>query len=110
MSETEPWSFKLKLRKPVQAYGKEVAEITLRQPTGMDYLTYGNPIIVDMASAGDQIVWDTRKVVPLLAALAQVPNSAITDLDVQDLVLLQWAIGGFFIPSLTADQAAAQRS
>lgn len=92
------WFYRVKLRKPVKAYNTEITEIKLRQPTGRDYLMYGNPLIVSNDNAGVHISWDPNRVIPLLAQLASVPDSTIVDLDIRDIVSLQQGIASFFLP------------
>ena len=99
--DKKEWFYKVKLRRPVQAYGSEVTEIKLRQPTGRDYLTYGNPLTVETDINGVvKISWDQHRVIPLLAQLANVPDSTIIDMDVRDIVSLQQGIAGFFLPEV----------
>lgn len=92
------WFYRVKLRKPVKAYGAEITEITLRKPTGRDYLMYGNPMIVSNDYGVINISWDQHRVIPLLAALGSVPDSTIIDLDPREIVSLQQGIAGFFLP------------
>lgn len=94
-------SIKCALRKPIQANGEEVSELTFREPTGGDIERAGNPVIVDVFS-GDTIklTFDEKKMTQMMSRLAEVPPSSIRMLHPKDWNSIAWQLVHFFTPDL----------
>lgn len=86
------------LQKPVMAYGRELTELVFREPTGMDILKHGNPVVFDPLTTPPKITHDWPRMVPMLSDLAKVPMSTISQLHPQDLVACAWIVTPFFMP------------
>lgn len=97
----QKWPLVYPLRKPIQANGEEVREISLREPTGGDIARAGNPIIIDMFS-GDQVkvTFDEKKMENMIGLLATVPPSSVKQLHPRDWNSLAWHLVPFFMPDL----------
>jgi len=90
--------FRHTLRHPIAAYGDEVKEITLREPTGADIIATGVPVIFDPLSSPPKIDFDMLKMTEMLARLAAIPTSSFRTMDPRDLMTLAWGCSGFFLP------------
>jgi hypothetical protein len=76
---------KITLDYPITVDGAKLNEITLRRPT-----------VKDMRVARISGKDDATQEITLIANLAQVPTSAVEDLDMSDFVKVQKALQGFF--------------
>jgi hypothetical protein len=85
--------------KPIIAYGQKVPTLKMRRPTGSDLLAVGNPVKFSPYTDPPSVEHDYKKVVAMVARLANVPSSSLTDLDPEDLAGLAWTISPFFIPT-----------
>jgi hypothetical protein len=85
--------------KPIIAYGEKVVTLKMRRPTGEDLLAIGNPVKFSPYTDPPTVEHDYKKVVAMVARLAKVPSSSLTDLDPEDLAGLAWTISPFFIPT-----------
>lgn len=74
----------IKLNYPVQAEGRSIEEITLRRPKARDLRK------METAKGGD-----IAKSIDLIANLAELPPSAIEDLDASDFQSLSDKVAGF---------------
>lgn len=92
---------KVTLRKPIQANGEEVSELTFREPTGGDIERAGNPVIVDVFS-GDtvKITFDEKKMVQMMSRLAEIPPSSVRMMHPKDWNSIAWQLVHFFTPDL----------
>ena len=92
---------KYKLRKPIQANGEEVDELTFREPNGGDIERAGNPVLVDVFS-GDtvKLSFDEKKMTAMMSRLAAVPPSSIRMLNPKDWNSIAWQLVPFFTPDL----------
>lgn len=92
---------KVALRKPIQANGEEVSELTFREPTGGDIERAGNPVIVDVFS-GDtvKITFDEKKMVQMMSRLAEIPPSSVRMMHPKDWNSIAWQLVHFFTPDL----------
>lgn len=86
----------LKLASPISAYGKEVDELSLREPSVADVRALKS---LPYSFASEDPV--PRPLLDVcaryIARLADVPDSAVDKLGVQDFHTLTWAVVGFFI-------------
>lgn len=71
---------KLRLRKPVDAYGESVSELVLRRPTVKELRQCGAPYRI--GNGGVQ--WDYDACYKLIIALGGMPSSTVDDLDPAD--------------------------
>ena len=74
----------IKLKYPVQAEGRRIEEITIRRPKARDLRK------METAKGGD-----IAKSIDLIANLAELPPSAIEDLDASDFQSLSNKVAGF---------------
>ena len=89
------------LRKPIQANGKEVLELSLREPTGGDIERAGNPVVLDIFSGENpKITFDEKKMTAMMSSLAAVPPSSIRQLHCKDWNSIAWQLVHFFTPDL----------
>jgi hypothetical protein len=72
----------MKLRNPIQAHDKKVSEITLRKPTGNDFVKCGLPF--KFSATGREI--DTVATNALIGRLADIPTSAAGSLEASDWI------------------------
>lgn len=86
------------LTKPIVAYGVEVNELKLRKPTGADLLQIGNPVKFFPYTDPPQVEHDYKRVVAMVARLANVPSKSLEALDPEELAALAWDISPFFVP------------
>ena len=85
----------LKLASPITAYGEEVGELRLREPTVADARALKS---LPYSLGEDGMPRPLLDVCArYIASLADVPDSAIDKLGVQDFHKLTWAVAGFFI-------------
>lgn len=98
----------LKLASPIPAYGEEVGELRLREPTVADVRALKS---LPYSFASEDPV--PRPLLDVcaryIARLADVPDSAVDKLGVQDFHTLTWAVVGFFI-SQGLDPKARQQA
>jgi hypothetical protein len=88
------------LSKPIRAYDKELHELVLREPTGEDMITIGNPVLLNMFVDPPVITYDMAKVAAMLAKLSNVPSSSIATMDTNDLAGACFVIAPFFVPKM----------
>lgn len=91
-----PWIGKLPLRRPVDAHGEKLSELTFREPTGGDIEICGNPLTV----APDGMKFDTAAMGAMMSQLALVPPSTIKKLHPKDWMNGAFMIAHFFTPDL----------
>lgn len=85
------------LSKPISAYGEEVTVLRLRKPMGADIIAVGNPCPVNPYVDPPQVSHDYKKVVLMVARLANVPSSSLERMEADDLISLGWLIAPFFL-------------
>jgi hypothetical protein len=89
---------KIRLRKPVQAHGEIVKELTFRAPTGNDIMALGDqyPLLMDFQTGDTR--WNPGPMGMAMALLAQVPPSTIKLMHGKDWSTCALAIMPFFLP------------
>jgi len=92
-----PWIGKLPLRKPVNAHGEMVSELTFREPTGGDIADCGNPIV---PGGTGRMQFDGPVMTEMMARLAVVTPKTIRDLHPKDWTNGAYMIAGFFLPDM----------
>src|SRR5262245_35409144 len=105
--ETQPpppaplWPVKVKLlHKPIRDNnGREVKELSFREPTGGDINRCGNPCRVDQN--GDVII-DERKMSLIMANLSGILSPLLDTMDPRDWNSCAYRLRGFFLPELEA--------
>lgn len=92
---------KVTLRKPIQANGEDVSELTFREPTAADIERSGNPVILDVFG-GDtpKITFDEKKMSAMISNLAAIPPSSVRMLHPKDWNSIAWSLTNFFMPDL----------
>lgn len=91
----------VKLRKPIQANGEEVTQLTFREPTAGDIERCGNPVNIDFMS-GDtpKMSFDTISMSKMMSTLAAVPPSSIRSMHPRDWNSCAWNLASFFLPDM----------
>ena len=85
------------LTKAIQAHGKELTELELREPTTEEVMEEGYPYLVVQGNGGVSGVQLQPKVVArYVMRLAGIPLSSVKQLSVQDLQKAQAVVMGFF--------------
>jgi len=94
----------LDLPKPIQAYGKEMTQITLREPTVAD----ARALKSLPYSFGEDGV--PRPLLDIcaryIARLGEVPESAIDQIGMREFHTLAWTVVGFFINQESVQEVA----
>lgn len=90
---------KVPLRRPIQAHGEELRELTLREPTGKDLRVMGLPFGF---SAGGEVQIDAAATHRAISTLAGIPPSSVDQLSAQDFMGVTGALMGFFGEAPTA--------
>ena len=88
-----------KLRKPIQAHGETLSEITFREPTGADIEIVGMPVNIDFSIEPFRIEFDSRRMSAMMVQLAAVPPSTIRTMHPSDWSTCAWGIANFFLPN-----------
>lgn len=91
--------FEFPLSKPILAYGDEVKKIILREPTGEDHITVGNPVKVNMLVEPVDINFNDRLMAEMIARLASIPLSSVAQMTPKEISALSWIIAPFFLPA-----------
>jgi hypothetical protein len=88
----------VKLSKPIQAHGKEIDQLDLREPTTKDVMEIGNPqlLIPTADGAGVGIEVRAKLIGQYIVRLAGVPLTSVHALPYKDFAKCQGAIMGFF--------------
>jgi hypothetical protein len=85
------------LNKPITAHGKDVSELTLREPNTEDLMEIGYPYLVIMREGADTgIELRPKVIVNYIAKLSGIPPSSAKKLSLGDLNTLQQEVMGFF--------------
>ncbi len=75
----------VKLARPVQGHGEEIAQLSLREPTGEDAMECGYPFRTTADAKGRDIqIIDTEATSKMISALAGVPVSTVRQLAMVD--------------------------
>jgi len=96
----DAWNGKVILRKPVNAHGDVIGEITFREPTAGDIERIGNPITVGLYENQPKMHFETQTMTMMMAHLAQVPPSTIRQMHPKDWNNAAWKLANFFMPDL----------
>lgn len=92
----EVWPIKVQLRKPLRLEGgRELSELSFREPTGGDINRYGNPVRIDTAG---EVIIDERKMSMMIGALSGVLTPYLDRLDPRDWNTCAYRLRNFFIP------------
>lgn len=86
---------KFPLAQPIQAHGKDVEELTLREPTGEDIeACRGLPYFI---GDGEAIIINGPAAMKYVSRCADIPPSSVRQIAVGDLNNLCWWVAGFFL-------------
>ena len=92
---------KIGLRKPIQANGEELKELTFREPTAGDIERCGNPVIMDVfGGETPKITFDEKKMSAMMCQLAAIPPSSIRSMHPKDWNTAAWTLVNFFMPDM----------
>lgn len=78
--------------------GADIVELVLREPTGLDMMEAGNPVIYNPVLAPDRIDFDERKLAAMISRVASQPMAVIKRMSPKDMINAGWSIAGFFLP------------
>lgn len=97
---SDPGTYRLLVPIPVPGKGgmREISEVAVRRPTGMDILQVGNPVIFDPVSDPPRITHDHKRMPDMIFRLTSLTPPVLAKMDPQDLVGLFWHITPFFMP------------
>jgi hypothetical protein len=93
-----PKELRCPLRKPIMAYGEEIAELVFREPTAMDIIRNGNPVNFEPWFDPPKLTFDAPKMSAMMSELAKVPLASIGKMSTQDWESAAWILAGFFVP------------
>ena len=90
-------SVTLQLTEPITAHGKEIAELTLREPLTKDYIEIGSPFLMVIGDT-DEITLDIRTsvVAKYIMRLGAIPRPSVAQLCMKDFTNCQKVVMGFF--------------
>lgn len=98
----------IKLSTPIQAYGEQVTELTLRRPTSRECRQIGHlPYRIEK---DESVGLNLDVAAKYIVVCAGIPSSSVDQLDVTDLNGLAWALAGFFMASPQMTEAKAEAS
>ena len=84
----------IRLRKPIQAHGAEIAETSLREPSPLDIATAGYPVVVHAVDGS--IGFDGGIVFRLIVRLTNLPQSSVEKMSRVDFLNHFNVVTGFF--------------
>jgi hypothetical protein len=87
----------IKLKTPVRSGGKDISEIELKEPRGVDIRKCGMPFrLDDGARGGTSAEFDTESVAKYISELGGIPPSAVNQLCAADFQAALNAVINFF--------------
>ena len=90
-------SVTLQLTKPITAHGKEIFEITLREPNTEDVREFGSPFLVVPYDTDNMAIEIRASIVAkFIMRLAGIPLSSVDKLCIKDFFNCQKVVLGFF--------------
>lgn len=102
--EKKQWPMTIKLKRPIQIKDartqevrEEYATLTFREPTALDIVQVGMPVIITDYEAMS-VVFDAPKMAAMMARLAKVPVVYITGMDPVDWVNCATMLQRNFLP------------
>jgi hypothetical protein len=97
----------LKLRKPIQAHGEAVNELTFREPTGKDIVAAGYPwkVTAGVDGKAERIVV-AHAIQEYIVRLAGIPPSSVEALNALDWQDAMVTVANFFNDTTTEDSTA----
>lgn len=84
------------LTKAIRAHGKDVEELTLREPTTKDDMEIGQPFLIIMGDGDTGIRIQQKVVAQWIVRLAGIPMSSVEQLARPDFSGLQAVVLSFF--------------
>ncbi len=82
----------IQLTKPITAHGKEVSELSLREPTAGDVMECGYPLGME----GELAIPQAAPIGRLIGRLAGIPPSSVKQLSMPDYTAAMGSVLGFF--------------
>ena len=86
------------LPKPIKAHGKEMTELTIKEPTGKDVIAVGTPVDFDPTQDPPRLYMNTQKMAAMISRLAEVPPSSVEQLSPKTISQIGWILAPFFSP------------
>jgi hypothetical protein len=83
---------KVVLKRPIQAHGEEVKELTFREPMGADIIACGYPLLL----GNDTVTPEAGAIAKYISRLADIPAGAVAKLSASDFNNCWQAIIPFF--------------
>lgn len=87
---------KLKLRKPINAHGELISEITLKEPTGADIIACGIPFKLKSGGGDGEIEISSKAIGQYIVRLADIPQSAVSQMAATDFMQVMNEVMAFF--------------
>lgn len=87
----------IKLRKPIQAHGQTLTELTLRKPIGKEIRVAGMPYVLMNVGEEGGIRISGESCARLISMVAQIPTSSVDQLDADDFNDAAMGIISFFV-------------
>lgn len=95
---------------PLQAFGEPVTELRLRAPTGVDQLTIGNPVLMNVFDddPGSTIRFDWPLMAKMIVRLSGVPLTTVGQMTPAALSAVAWKLVPFFLPAAPTPPSTTQ--
>lgn len=85
-----------KLKRPIEAHGKTLTSLTLREPEGGDVMDLGAPMSIETSGGTVKMRPDLGVVGAYISRLADIPPSSVRKLHPVDLSKAAGWLNGFF--------------
>lgn len=82
------------LKKPINAHGEDITELTLREPNGEDVRANGYPFTTN---AEGQVILLGEPIFKYISTLAGIPPSSVKEIHATDMHKLGWMVATFFL-------------
>jgi hypothetical protein len=80
----------IKLKKPIEAHGKTLEELTLREPVPEDLMQIGSPVLLIPSAEGDTGIEVRAKIIgAYISRLGGIPPSSVKAMSVADFMACQ---------------------
>lgn len=91
------------LSAPIQAYGEQRTELTLRRPTTSECRAI--KVLPYKIDKNEDVSLDLEAAAKYIAVCAGIPPSSVNELDIHDLNTLSWEVAGFFLTKASSPAA-----
>lgn len=84
----------IKLRKPIDAHGKELTELEMKEPTTGDLIDCGDPMVIGV---DETVSFKNDVIARYISKLSGVPMSSVRELSPADFMECKTVITGFLV-------------